>query len=119
MIKVRVSIRDRNIPTTWGRLYSERLPFAIIRNIPTTWGRHSALVTTKRCLRNIPTTWGRPHHKLNEWHQFRNIPTTWGRHLTKIILYIKILEKTDFYNIMIYIQIFKELLYHSNLFVIN
>ena len=38
---------------------------------------------------------------------------------TKIILYIKILEKTDFYNIMIYIQIFKELLYHSNLFVIN
>ena len=50
---------------------------------------------------------------------FRNIPTTWGRHLTKIMLYIKILEKTDFYNIMIYIQIFKELLYHSNLFVIN
>ena len=50
---------------------------------------------------------------------FGNIPTTWGRHLTKIILYIKILEKTDFYNIMIYIQIFKELLYHSNLFVIN
>ena len=68
---------------------------------------------------NIPTTWGRLDDFSTEHLIHGNIPTTWGRHLTKIILYIKILEKTDFYNIMIYIQIFKELLYHSNLFVIN
>ena len=73
----------------------------------------------KKINRNIPTTWGRLELIQSNTDGLRNIPTTWGRHLTKIILYIKILEKTDFYNIMIYIQIFKELLYHSNLFVIN
>ena len=47
-------------------------------------------------LGNIPTTWGRPKQIKRYYGLIGNIPTTWGRPLTKIMLYIKILEKTDF-----------------------
>ena len=67
-----------------------------LRNIPTTWGRPSSSLISRFGRRNIPTTWGRHPKKALDVDQRRNIPTTWGRHLTKIMLYIKILEKTDF-----------------------